>query len=344
MKKKLLIRNLFFILMIVPLLSTGLKAQTIVYVYDPSRIDAVTSENPDIPVMKLFEEKGYTVTPFPTYVISSATTDEMGILNDADLIFIGRAVGSANFSSPNKELWHAIEKPIMTCNMWALRSSRMNWFNIDQCSNIDDPMDSIFKANIVKEDAVFEGQKGPVDWWKGHYSTIDATDAGNGEVLATKSGNGSFLFVRFKANQEFYSGSVDIPAGPRVFFGSPSDNLKDENGNNIFNYLGFSEKIQKVFLNEVARLTGVFHPISIRSSIVKKSPSVYPVPAKNILTVELENLNKVNICDLAGQIILSYSANNKKMTFDVSTLKSGIYLLQINDKSGNIAVKKFIKE
>lgn len=346
MKKRVHLKKLLIVLIVVLFQTNILSAQEIVYVYDAGRIDATTGENPDVPTMKLLEETGYTVHRFPTFVLAQASQEQLDSLNAADLIFIGRAVGSANFESPSKELWHAISAPIITQNMWALRSNRMNWFNSEACGNTDVPLDEVFQGEIWDADPVFEGLSGIIDWWSGPYSTINVTDAGNGKVLATKTGDNYVLFARFEPFDEFYPGSVDMPEGQRVFFGSASDNMLDADGNNIFNYLGYTEEVLKVYLNEVASLTGVFEPINTgfnRKNMVANL-SVYPNPASDQLVIEMKNLKSVDMIDISGKNVASLAAKGEKLTMDISNIKKGIYFIIIRDINNDNIIRKIIKE
>lgn len=67
--------------------------------------------------------------------------------------------------------------------------------------------------------------------------------------------------------------------------------------------------------------------------------TLYPMPAKNTLTVVADKLETVTIYALTGQIILE----SKENTFDVSTLPSGVYIARVV-ADGKVSVKQFIKE
>jgi len=348
MKQFLHLRKLLCSMLIIVFALSTITAQEIIFVYNPGVIDATTGVSPELPTITLLEEAGYTVHPFTTFVLADATQEQLDSLGSADLIYIGRAVGSANFQSPSKELWHAISTPVMTGNMWGLRNNRMNWFNTDGCSNIDDPLDAVFTGEIWGDDQVFEGLTGAIDWWTGPYSTINVTDAGNGQVLATKSASGSttdnqVIFARFESYSEFYEGSVDMPSGPRTYLGSASDNMLNADAQKIYNYLGFTEQTNKIFLNEVAIMTGVYvPPVGIKQ---KQNPklSVFPVPANDHLMVEMDNLKKVDVMDISGKYVASYTANSKKLSMDVSNLRSGIYFLKISNNNGDTRIRKITK-
>ncbi len=342
MKKNLPFNRILF-LMLALALQTSLFAQEIVFVYNPATVDAVSGENADQPTVALFEEQGYTVNLFPIIDITTATAEQLDSLNNADLVYIGRAITSGNFDLGAKaDAWNAITAPMMVPSMWALRNTKMNWFNSADCANIDSSLTYTFKGDIIQDDPVFKDLTGTVDWWSGPYSTINVTDAGNGQVLATKSGEGYVLFARFEANVEFYSGSVSMPAGPRTFFSSSSDNMLID-GNKYYNYLGFTEPIKKVFLNEVASMLGVFDPDAVKEHSRNLNASIYPVPATDQLVVEMENLKKVDMIDLSGRQVASYETVGEKISMNIGNLNKGVYLLKISNAKGETLVKKITR-
>ncbi len=79
------------------------------------------------------------------------------------------------------------------------------------------------------------------------------------------------------------------------------------------------------------------------NDISKKEFSVYPNPVKNHINIVNENNSKINnisILDLSGKLLLS---SNGGQIADVSTLLSGVYILQIASDKG-IEKIKIIKE
>ena len=79
------------------------------------------------------------------------------------------------------------------------------------------------------------------------------------------------------------------------------------------------------------------------------SISLYPNPCEDILTLEFaSNANETtNVCilDLTGRVI--WGANNNEansiLNIDVSSFKSGVYLLQISDENSIMINKRFVK-
>jgi hypothetical protein len=68
---------------------------------------------------------------------------------------------------------------------------------------------------------------------------------------------------------------------------------------------------------------------------------VWPNPTKGLLYIEADNINKVEIYNLLGQIVLSAE---KVETIDVSSLEKGVYFLRVSDENGLKGVTKIIKE
>lgn len=73
---------------------------------------------------------------------------------------------------------------------------------------------------------------------------------------------------------------------------------------------------------------------------------VYPVPARNTLTIDLpgtSGIEHISLIDQTGKIIFSLSARNgdiqEQITRDVSTLSPGIYFLKIGSERENITKK-----
>lgn len=68
--------------------------------------------------------------------------------------------------------------------------------------------------------------------------------------------------------------------------------------------------------------------------------SVYPSPVTNTLYVDLTAANaKVAVYNAIGQKLMEKTANGKKVTFDVSSLRRGLYFVKLEDGT----TKKFVK-
>lgn len=76
--------------------------------------------------------------------------------------------------------------------------------------------------------------------------------------------------------------------------------------------------------------------------------SIHPNPAKNELFITSKNTTqnlKVKIFNIEGKLLYTQNLEiENQNSFDVSSLTSGIYFLNIEDENGNSTIKKFIKE
>lgn len=73
--------------------------------------------------------------------------------------------------------------------------------------------------------------------------------------------------------------------------------------------------------------------------------NIYPNPVKNTLFIKTdENIKGINIYNINGQLTTDYGLHttDNNLNIDVTNLKSGIYIININTNKGNI-VKQFIK-
>lgn len=75
----------------------------------------------------------------------------------------------------------------------------------------------------------------------------------------------------------------------------------------------------------------------------KQFVSIYPNPTNNIVTIEAENLKRITISNMLGQIIYSDKAEGNAFEYDFSNHNAGIYLIRIETESG-VAVKKVLVE
>ena len=69
--------------------------------------------------------------------------------------------------------------------------------------------------------------------------------------------------------------------------------------------------------------------------------TVWPNPTQGLLHIEAESMDKVELCNLLGQVVLQAE---KVETIDLSSLDKGVYFLMVSDKKGMKTVTKIIKE
>lgn len=75
---------------------------------------------------------------------------------------------------------------------------------------------------------------------------------------------------------------------------------------------------------------------------------VYPNPVQDILKVgiNVQNLQieQINIYDMGGRLVLSKEIRSPSTQIDVSSLISGIYIIEVIDMNGKVSSKKFVRE
>jgi len=70
---------------------------------------------------------------------------------------------------------------------------------------------------------------------------------------------------------------------------------------------------------------------------------VYPVPAKDYLTVESTQNSTFEIFNDIDQIVMSQTSPGSKTTIDLKELKSGVYIIKVKTEK-EIIMKRFVKE
>jgi hypothetical protein len=72
--------------------------------------------------------------------------------------------------------------------------------------------------------------------------------------------------------------------------------------------------------------------------------TVFPNPAKSFITISsTESIERIELCDISGRIILSKTVNSNAYTFDLSEHSKGIYIVKGFNEKG-VITKRFVKE
>ncbi len=145
---------------------------------------------------------------------------KLDALNAADLVIFSRNANSGDYNNGNeRDQWNSVKTPLLLLSPHLTRSSHWKWLNTTTLNKAvpmmqpTDPNSPAFKG--VTRDA------------KGQIAVLGATvgtsfpgikTAGNGAVLATRADTGDIWIASWAAGKEFYTGSGQVPAGPRVFF------------------------------------------------------------------------------------------------------------------------------
>jgi len=328
---------------------------------DTTIIDPVTGELPDMTWVHALEDSGYVVDTFYTAGLSTASQGLLDTLLNADLVIIGRSVPTLTLggnSADDKFAWNDLPVPILTGNMWALRNTRLNWFNT---TNITTYTDSglVRNADIIDpSDPVFNGLNlnlsEPVPWLDGPGDALGTTDAGSGYLIASLTDDGNVAFVRFEPDQEFYPGSIDFPAGWRSFIGNGRDNSSAP----PFYYFNFTPESKKVWYAEVANMIklggGPKSGVKYWGNVTVPSTPVlsqnYPNPFNPTTTISfsLPERSKIKLLlyDALGTIVKEiasgdYEAGLHEVKLNASDLASGIYFYKLSAGSF-VSTKKLV--
>ena len=71
---------------------------------------------------------------------------------------------------------------------------------------------------------------------------------------------------------------------------------------------------------------------------------MFPNPASNQLKISAqEAISSVNVFDVSGRKVKSFTINNTNITLDISDLSEGVYLIKYKS-AGKAGAAKFIKQ
>ena len=322
-------------------------------------VDPVTGEWPDMTWIHFLEDAGYDVIKLDTLFLAEDPTSQetLDTLNNADLVIIGRSVPTVTLGSTypaDKAAWNGITKPLLTGNMWALRSTRLNWFNTTAITTQGDSS-SVFNATIeIPADPAFKDlttTSGPIPWLIGSVDMLDTEDAGNGFVLAkTENVPSRVLFVRFDPYEEFFPGAGEWPEGYRSYLG----NGRDASSLPPFNYFPFTEESKTVLLAEVANLIALGGGTSVGGRGNATTPSTfvlsqnYPNPfnptTKIAYAVPAATKVLLEVFDVLGRKVATLVDETKQVgeysvDFDASSLVSGVYMCRMTTPNTSIMKK-----
>ena len=72
--------------------------------------------------------------------------------------------------------------------------------------------------------------------------------------------------------------------------------------------------------------------------------NIYPNPAKNIVSIRIENNGnyKVEIYNGYGKVLLEDSLTSLHKTIEISTLPTGVYLVRISNEKSEYSIRKLV--
>jgi len=84
------------------------------------------------------------------------------------------------------------------------------------------------------------------------------------------------------------------------------------------------------------------HTVSVvENELAENSLNLFPNPVRNTLNVEYNDIiNEIRVFDLTGRMVLSQNVNANAVSFNVSELNQGVYIMQVMTNTGVVS-KKF---
>ena len=80
--------------------------------------------------------------------------------------------------------------------------------------------------------------------------------------------------------------------------------------------------------------------ITLGIEYLSENISLHPNPTNGMLYVDAENLQKVEVLNLFGQMVMSQEGS----AVDLSGFGAGVYFVKITDGEGHVEVRKVVKE
>lgn len=195
----------------------------------------------------LLTSAGHTVNRLTVTSLDS-DPDSLDRMNASDLVIVSRDTNSGTYASNTSEVtaWNDIATPLIQMSAYLVRSNRWKWLNNTGTPiasgpdlQIRDPAHPIF-AGIIPDD-----RNQFVLLTNGTVNVTNQANAGNGTVLATDPGTGNLWIAFWEPATEFYAGSGQTPAAPRLWFAGGESANNPKGGEN------FSSAGETVFLNAV---------------------------------------------------------------------------------------------
>ena len=264
----------------------------------------------------LLEGAGHTVTQMSDMrVLDQGKIDAM---NAADLVIVGRDTDSGQYDDGDEiAQWNGLTVPLIQTSVYLIRSSRWLWVNDTGTPGVTDNM------VIAENHSIFKGvgQAGDDLPMVTTLTNISGTtDGGNGQVLATHT-DGRLWITYWEAEVEFYAGSGQMGASPRMWFAAGLNENSADKGN-----MNFTEDGQKIFLNAVDFMTGGGGSAAsgpnpeggvddvIRDSVLSWIPNEYPGTHNLYLGTSFDDVNTMTVPTVSGLDVNSFDPD--RLDFD----------------------------
>ncbi len=294
---------------------------------------AWVSENitADQSYISLLSDEGYNVNAVENYwkgLTATLATE----LNAYDLVIISKRTNSTDYGSDAtvRANWQNVTTPIINMNNYINRSSRLEFFNTTvNNDNVNYLMIAESVDHPIFTNTTLDTDNKTLQLTTEIYQGNDATNAGNGTVLASAPDNGIVTIAEWEAGKACYEGA-GVQAGKRMWYACS------------YSY-NFTEAGTTLFLNSVEyMLTGSVTDISTEvENPLAQEISIYPNPASNFIIINSVEDIKGSIFSVSGKLIKTISNTNNNI--DISDLNKGVYIINIQSK-GKIYTQKFIKK
>jgi hypothetical protein len=108
----------------------------------------------------------------------------------------------------------------------------------------------------------------------------------------------------------------------------------------------FFDSFSNTWLNSVRFVYGPYtSTVGLQAITTEKTFTVYPNPVRNIITVDGVENSRIEVINIAGQVMEVTSASaNESAKIDMSGFDNGVYFLRVSSKDGKATTKKIIKQ
>lgn len=111
-----------------------------------------------------------------------------------------------------------------------------------------------------------------------------------------------------------------------------------------YEYIAFAETGKTRVTGDAVRFT-IDDLTTIKFKESEDTPNAYPNPMEDLLYVELPNdANLLRILSVDGKTIYESECKGANMLINVSTLKQGVYILEVTNEAGEVWKKKMLKK
>ena len=86
----------------------------------------------------------------------------------------------------------------------------------------------------------------------------------------------------------------------------------------------------------------IFGSVGVEDVVEEEVVNVYPNPAKSVVNVYAENLNKVTVFNSIGQVVYTQMADSDNMIINVESWTNGLYYINLETKAGVKSSQKVI--